>query len=156
KTGQIKVNKLTKEPVYDEYSVDIKRFPEALEAARKLTNAVVEITDKYVRVRGHFYAPDVFARVVEGMKTSGEPGLAFWDTVNAGNANNHAYDLDTCNPCGEQFLPAGPGKDGRVYMGNCNLSSLHAAHRDFWNPDGTYNFPAMKAVTKVQQRFMDN
>jgi len=156
KTGQIKVNKLTKEPVYDEYSVDIKRFPEALEAARKLTNAVVEITDKYVRVRGHFYAPDVFARVVEGMKTSGEPGLAFWDTVNAGNANSHAYDLDTCNPCGEQFLPAGPGKDGRVYMGNCNLSSLHAAHRDFWNPDGTYNFPAMKAVTKVQQRFMDN
>lgn len=156
KTGQVKVNRLTKEPVYEEYSVDIQKYPEALEAARKLTNAVVEITDKYVRVRSHFYAPDVFARIVEGMRDSGEPGVAFFDHVNAGNANDHAYDLDTCNPCGEQFLPAGPGKDGRVYMGNCNLSSLHAAHGDFWNPDGSYNFAAMRAVAKIQQRFMDN
>ncbi|MBI4532677.1 MAG: hypothetical protein HY711_01920, partial [Candidatus Melainabacteria bacterium] len=156
KTGQMKVNRLTKEPTYQEYAVDICQYPESLEAARKLTNAVVEITDKYVRVRSHFYAPEVFARIIEGMRDSGEPGIAFFDHVNAGNANNHAYDLDTCNPCGEQFLPAGPGKDGRTYMGNCNLSSLHAAHRDFWNPDGTYSMSAMKATTKIQQRFMDN
>lgn len=156
KTGQPKINKLTKEPVFEEYSVLIEAFPEALEAARKLPNAVVEITDKYVRVRGHFYAPEVFSRVVEGMRDSGEPGLAFFETVNAGNANDHAYDLNTCNPCGEQFLPAGPGKDGRTYMGNCNLSSLHAAHPDFWNPDGTYNMSSMRAVARIQQRFMDN
>lgn len=156
KTGTVKVNKLTKEPTFEEYSVEIEKYPEALEAARKLPNAVVEITDKYVRVRGHFYAPEVFARVVEGMRDSGEPGLAFYETVNAGNANDHAYDLNTCNPCGEQFLPAGPGKDGRTYMGNCNLSSLHAAHEEFWNPDGSYNMNAMRAVARVQQRFMDN
>lgn len=156
KTGQVKVNRLTKEPTYEEYSVDIARYPEALEAARKLNNASVEITDKHVRVRGHLYAPDVFARIIEGMKDSGEPGIGFYDHINAGNANNHAYDLNTCNPCGEQFLPAGPGKDGRIYMGNCNLSSLHAAHRDFWHPDGSYNFQAMRVVAKIQQRFMDN
>ncbi len=156
KTRQVKVNRLTKENIYEEYSVDVARYPEALEAARKLANAVVEITDRSVRVRGHFYAPEVFARIVEGMKTSGEPGLAFYETINAGNANPHAYDLNTCNPCGEQFLPAGPGRDGRTYMGNCNLSSLHAAHRDFWNPDGSYNMQAMRTVARVQQRFMDN
>jgi ribonucleoside-diphosphate reductase alpha chain len=154
--GQPKVNKLTKEAVYEEYSVDLSRFPEALDAARRLSNAAVEITEKYVRVRGHFYAPELFSRVVEGMRDSGEPGLAFYETVNAGNANNHAYDLNTCNPCGEQFLPAGPGLDGRTYMGNCNLSSLHAAHADFWHPDGTYNYAAMRAVCRMQQRFMDN
>jgi len=156
KTGLTKVNKLTKEPTFEEYSVEIGSFPEALEAARKLPNAVVEITDKLVRVRGHFYAPEIFSRIVEGMRDSGEPGLAFYETVNAGNANDHAYDLNTCNPCGEQFLPAGPGKDGRTYMGNCNLSSLHAAHAEFWNPDGTYNMNAMRAVARIQQRFMDN
>ncbi len=156
KTGAVKVNKLTKESTYEEYSVELSKYPEALEAARKLPNAAVEITDNYVRVRGHFYAPEVFGRIIEGMKDSGEPGLAFYETVNAGNANNHAYDLNTCNPCGEQFLPAGPGLDGRVYMGNCNLSSLHAAHADFWNPDGSYNFAAMRAVARIQQRFMDN
>lgn len=156
KTGQVKVNKLTKEPTFEEYSVEIAKFPEAIEAARKLPNAVVEITDKYVRVRGHFYAPEVFARVIEGMRDSGEPGLAFYETVNAGNANDHCYELNTCNPCGEQFLPAGPGLDGRIYMGNCNLSSMHAAHPEFWNPDGTYNMGEMRKVARVQQRFMDN
>ncbi|MBS1998959.1 MAG: hypothetical protein JSS86_21685, partial [Cyanobacteria bacterium SZAS LIN-2] len=73
RTGQIKVNKLTKEPTYEEYSVDITQHPEAIEAARKLSNATVEITDKQVRVRGYFYAPDVFGRIVEGMRDSGEP-----------------------------------------------------------------------------------
>lgn len=156
KSGMPKVNRLTKEPVFEEYSVDIKKFPEAVQAARSLKNAIVEITDRYVKVRGHFFAPEVFQRIIEGMRDSGEPGIGFYESINAGNANNHVYDLNTCNPCGEQFLPAGPGKDGRFYMGNCNLSSVHAAHPEFWNPDGTYNMSQMKAVTKVQQRFMDN
>ncbi|MCA9802351.1 MAG: hypothetical protein KC777_10205 [Cyanobacteria bacterium HKST-UBA02] len=156
KTGQIKVNRLTKEPVFDEYSVDLSVYPEAIEAARKAKNSIVEITDRYVRVRGQFYAPDVFQRIVEGMRDSGEPGLGFYETINKGNANDHVYDLNTCNPCGEQFLPAGPGKDGRFYMGNCNLSSVHAAHETFWNPDGTYNMTQMSTVAKIQQRFMDN
>ena len=121
-----------------------------------IPNAQVEITDKTVKARGYVYAPEVFARIVQGMKDSGEPGLAFYETVNNANANNHAYDLNTCNPCGEQFLPAGPGHDGRVYMGNCNLSSLHAAHEDFFNADGSYNFSAMKQTAAIQQRFMDN
>lgn len=156
KTGMTKVNRLTKEAVYEEYAVDLQRYPGALEAARKLNSGRVEITDKQVRVSGYFYAPDVFQRIVEGMRDSGEPGLAFYETINAANANNHAYDLNTCNPCGEQFLPAGPGHDGRTYMGNCNLSSLHAAHDDFFNPDGTYNMGAMRGVVRIQQRFMDN
>lgn len=156
KTGATKVNRLTKEPTYEEYAVSIAEFPEALEAARQLPNSVVEITDNFIRVRGHFYAPEVFGRIVAGMRDSGEPGIAFYETVNAANANDHAYELNTCNPCGEQFLPAGPGHDGRIYMGNCNLSSLHAAHADFWNADGTYNFAAMRACAQIQQRFMDN
>jgi ribonucleoside-diphosphate reductase alpha chain len=156
KTGFQKINKLTKEHVFEEYAVSLSQFPDALEAARRLENASVEITETHVRVKGHLYAPDVFERIVEGMKTSGEPGLAFSDTINAANANDHVYELHTCNPCGEQFLPAGPGFDGRYYMGNCNLTSMHAAHRDFWNEDGSYKFESMKQIAKIMQRFMDN
>lgn len=156
KTGFQKINKLTKEQVFEEYSVSLSDFPDALEAARRLDNASVEITETHVRVRGHLYAPDVFERIVEGMKTSGEPGVAFYETINAANANDHVYELHTCNPCGEQFLPAGPGFDGRYYMGNCNLTSMHAAHRDFWSEDGTYKFESMKQIARVMQRFMDN
>jgi ribonucleotide reductase alpha subunit len=156
KTGFHKVNKLTKEAVFEEYCVDLTEYPEALEAARAVDNGIVEITETFVRVRGHIYAPDVFERIVEGMRTSGEPGLAFYDTINAANANNHVYELHTCNPCGEQFLPAGPGYDGRFYMGTCNLTSAHAAHKDFWHADGSYNMDRMRDVASVMQRFMDN
>jgi ribonucleotide reductase alpha subunit len=156
KTGLPRINKLTKENIYEEYAVDLTVFPDAREAAREVEEAQVEVTDSHVKVRGHLYAPDVFLRIVEGMKTSGEPGLAFYDTVNAANANHHIYDLDTCNPCGEQFLPAGRGKDGRLYMGTCNLTSMNAAHKDFFNDAGTYDFAKMEAVAAVMQRFMDN
>lgn len=156
RTGHHKVNKLTKELMFEEYAVDLTKFPEALEAARQVNNALVEITEAYVRVRGHFYAPDIFERLVDGMRTSGEPGMAFYDTINAANANNHVYELHTCNPCGEQFLPAGPGFDGRFYMGTCNLTSMHAAHSDFWHADGSYNMDKMTAVAQIMQRFMDN
>lgn len=156
KTGQQKINKLTKEPVFEEYGVDLMVYPEAREAARKVAGARVEINDAFVRVQGHLYAPEVFQRILEGMRTSGEPGIAFYDHVNAANANRHVYDLHTCNPCGEQFLPAGPGKDGRIYMGTCNLASMHAAHKDFWRKDGTYDIDRMKTVASIMQRFMDN
>lgn len=156
RTGQVKINTLTKEPTYLEYRVELSAFPEALDAAKGLIDAQVDVTDRHVSVRGHFYAPDVFKRIIEGMQDSGEPGLAFYDHVNAANANDHVYELNTCNPCGEQFLPAGPGLDGRFYMGNCNLSSLHAAHLTFWKADGSYDLPAMSEVASIQQRFMDN
>lgn len=156
KTGQFKVNRLTKELMFEEYSVDLTFYPEAREAARRLVNAQVEFTDTHVKVAGHLYAPELFQRIIDGMRTSGEPGLAFFDHVNAGNANNHIYELNTCNPCGEQFLPAGKGADGRTYLGTCNLSSMHAAHKDFWNADGSYNFEKMKDVARIMQRFMDN
>jgi ribonucleoside-diphosphate reductase alpha chain len=156
KTGHQQLNKLTKEHVFEEYAVDLSQYPDAVEAARRLDNATVEVTETQVRVRGHLYAPEIFERIVEGMRTSGEPGLAFYDTINAANANNHIYELHTCNPCGEQFLPAGPGYDGRYYMGNCNLTSMHAAQREFWNADGSYNFAAMRKTASIMQRFMDN
>lgn len=156
KSGQLKVNRLSKELVYSEYSVDLNIYPEALAAARNLEQAKIELNENELRVRGHFYAPDVFLRIIEGMRSSGEPGIAFYDLVNASNANKHVYDLNTCNPCGEQFLPAGRGHDGRSYMGTCNLSSMHAAHRDFWNEDGSYNMERMKATARIMQRFMDN
>ncbi|MGH7193749.1 MAG: hypothetical protein ACREJM_09480, partial [Candidatus Saccharimonadales bacterium] len=155
KTGFQIINKLTKEHVFEEYSVNLAEHPDALEAARQLDNAAVEISETHVRVRGHFYAPEVFERIIEGMRSSGEPGVAFYETINAANANDHVYELHTCNPCGEQFLPAGPGFDGRYYMGNCNLTSMHAAHRDFFK-DGSYDFGKMKEVAAVMQRFMDN
>jgi len=154
-------NNLTKEPVFEKYSVCTKEFPEAMFASRGLENETnVLLSSDKLHVEGYFYAPDVFKRITEGMRDSGEPGIAFYGTINDSNANNHVYDLNTCNPCGEQFLPAGPGKDGRYYMGNCNLSSMNAAHADFLDYTDehkvVYRYREMQEAVKLQQRFMDN
>lgn len=156
KTGQQAINRLTKELVFEEYTVDLAEFPDAEAAAQEFAGTRYDVTGGRLRISGALYAPEVFARIVDGMRTSGEPGLAFYDNVNAANANAHCYQLDTCNPCGEQFLPAGRGPDGRMYMGTCNLASMHAAHSDFWKADGSFDFAAMQQVAKVMQRFMDN
>jgi ribonucleoside-diphosphate reductase alpha chain len=144
------INPLTKENLLEEYSVDLNKYPEALNAANE-PDCVLD--GMKMVLKGHLYAPEVFDRIVENMQDSGEPGIAFYEHINDANANSHVYDLNTCNPCGEQFLPAGLGKDGNTYMGNCNLSSLHAAHPDFFGEDGEQKF--FDAVA-LQQRFMDN
>lgn len=144
------INPLTKENLLEEYSVDLAKYPDALNSANQV-GCVLDGMQMFLK--GHLYAPEVFDRIVENMQDSGEPGIAFYEHINNANANSHVYDLDTCNPCGEQFLPAGPGKDGNIYMGNCNLSSLHAAHPDFFGKDGDARF--YQAVC-LQQRFMDN
>lgn len=148
KTGRQKINKHTKELLYYHYAVDKERYPEA---GVWKSNAGPRPGDP-----GHIYAPDLFDRICENMCDSGEPGIAFYSTVNMANGNPHIYDLDTCNPCGEQFLPAGPGKDGRVYMGNCNLSTMHAAHTWFCTRDGRMLSNEFAKAVAVQQRFMDN
>lgn len=134
------INKYTKEIEYETYKVDLKKYPKAEVEAKT----------------GFLYAPEVFDRIVENMRDSGEPGIMFYDLVNDRNPNSHIYDLNTCNPCGEQLLPAGRGKRGELFLGTCNLSSLHAAHPDFWNLDGSYNFSKMSEIVQIQQHFMDN
>lgn len=158
KNGKPVINKLTKEFVYEEYYADLEKYPEALASANPDESFTIVKEDKVigVAVRGSLYAPDVFDRIVENMQDSGEPGFAFYDLVNETNANSHIYDLDTCNPCGEQFLPAGLGKDGKTtFMGNCNLSSLNAAHEVFM-AHNDYDWAKLKDVVTLQQRFMDN
>lgn len=158
--GFQEVSKLTKEPIYEEYSVDLTRYPEAQDAAlaaARIHSVSHRLTGNSVTVQGFFYAPEVFDRIVENMRDSGEPGIGFYDRINEHNANSHHYDLVTTNPCGEQALPAGKSKDGtRNFLGICNLSSLNAAHADFWNPDNSYRYEDMRKVAEIQQRAMDN
>lgn len=102
--GSPVVNKLTKEQLYEEYSVSLTEYPEAARAIEQTTHSVFQKRsvvngESRVSVPSHFYAPEVFKRIVEGMRDSGEPGIAFYETVNKGNANDHVYDLNTCNPC---------------------------------------------------------
>lgn len=159
--GEQRVNPLNKEPLYELYSVSLEEFPEAENAAVRQGFQVLKSEDgKKIQVKQSggfcFYAPDIFKRICIGMVNGGEPGIQFADLVEAGNANKHIYELHTCNPCGEQNLPAQVGKDGLEYRGICNLTTLHAAHRDFWDESGSYQWEKMEEVAELATEFMDD
>lgn len=159
--GNQRVNPLNKEPLFQLYSVNLEEFPEAEEAAVRQGLTVLKSDyGNLIQVKQDgtycFYAPDIFKRICVGMVNGGEPGLQFADNVERSNANSHIYELNTCNPCGEQNLPACVGKDGLEYRGVCNLTTIHAAHKDFWDENGNYNFEKMQEVAELATEFMDD
>ncbi|GEM_PF-531844 len=159
--GSQKVNPLNKEPLFELYSVNLEEFPEAEESAKKHGLTALKSDDgKLVQVKKDgafcFYAPDMFKRICIGMVNGGEPGIQFGDHVEATNANHHIYELHTCNPCGEQNLPAQIGKDGLEYRGICNLTTMHAAHKDFWDENGNYLWKNMEELAGLATEFMDD
>lgn len=160
-TGNQKVNPLNKEPLFELYSISLDEFPEAEESARKQGMQILKSEDgKRLQIKKDgafcFYAPDIFKRICIGMINGGEPGIQFADHIEAANANKHIYELHTCNPCGEQNLPAQIGKDGLEYRGICNLTTIHAAHKDYWNKDGTFEWSKMEEVAELATEFMDD
>ena len=159
--GNQKVNPLNKEPLYELYSVNLEQFSEAEESAKRQGLQVLKSDDgKLIQVKKDgafcFYAPDIFKRISLGMVNGGEPGIQFADHVETANANHHVYELHTCNPCGEQNLPAQIGKDGIEYRGICNLTTMHAAHKDFWDEKGNYLWEKMEEVAELATEFMDD
>ncbi|MFN8418036.1 MAG: ribonucleotide reductase N-terminal alpha domain-containing protein [Anaerolineae bacterium] len=49
-------------------------------------------------------ARDLFELIVKQAHHNGEPGVLFLDAANRANPVPHLYELESTNPCGEQFL----------------------------------------------------
>ncbi len=63
-------------------------------------------------------ADEIFKMIVEYAHHNGEPGVLFLDAANRENPVPHLYELESTNPCGEQFL--GPFEN--CCLGSVNLS----------------------------------
>ena len=160
-SGDQKVNPLNKEPLFELYSISLEEFPEAEESAKEQGLLILKSEDgKLVQAKKDgtycFFAPDIFKRITVGMVNGGEPGIQFADLVEAANANRHIYELHTCNPCGEQNLPAQIGKDGLEYRGICNLTTIHATHKDLWSDNGNYRWEKLEEIAELATEFMDD
>jgi ribonucleoside-diphosphate reductase alpha chain len=92
-------------------------------------------------VRAH----DLFDLIVRQAHHNGEPGVLFLDTANRSNPVPNLYELESTNPCGEQFL--GPFE-------NCCLGSLNLAQLPV--RDGAPDWETLKDWTELATRFLDD
>ena len=90
-------------------------------------------------------ARDIFNMIVKQAHHNGEPGVLFLDTANRENPVPHLYELESTNPCGEQFL--GPNE-------NCCLGSINLARH--MTPDGRVNWDKLRTSIETATRFLED
>ncbi len=152
---------------------DIAEFVtcKAIEGALSNFNISVGITDKFMhavkddeafdlisphtkQVKETIRARDLFDLIVKYARKNGEPGVLFLDAANRANPVPHLYELETTNPCGEQWL--GPYE-------NCCLGSINLAlfvwrgtgHRSLGAP-WIVDWPGLALAVRDATKFLDD
>lgn len=90
-------------------------------------------------------AREIFDLIVKQAHHNGEPGVLFLDTANRQNPVPHLYELESTNPCGEQFL--GPFE-------NCCLGSINLVNVN--TPDGFVDWQLLQDLVETSTRFLDD
>jgi ribonucleoside-diphosphate reductase alpha chain len=90
-------------------------------------------------------ARDLFDLIAKQAHHNGEPGVLFLDAANRANPVPHIYELESTNPCGEQFL--GPFE-------NCCLGSINLAQLKVVN--GQPDWEHFQRLTETTTRFLDD
>ncbi len=90
-------------------------------------------------------ARELFDEVVKHAHHNGEPGVLFLDAANRANPVPHLYELESTNPCGEQFL--GPFE-------SCCLGSVNLAQHI--TPDDQLDWTKLRESVESSTHFLDN
>ncbi|MBI3256109.1 MAG: adenosylcobalamin-dependent ribonucleoside-diphosphate reductase [Candidatus Andersenbacteria bacterium] len=114
----------------------VKMYPRRIK--RNSRGIVEEIIEEKMTAR------EIFDEIIAGAWNNGEPGCVFLDEVNRTNPVPGLGRLETCNPCGEQFL-----HNGDV----CNLGSINLAR---FAKRGQLDEARLRHVTAVATRMLDN
>jgi ribonucleoside-diphosphate reductase alpha chain len=89
-------------------------------------------------------ARELWDFITENAHKLGDPGALFLDTANRENPTPYWYELESTNPCGEQWL--GPYE-------NCCLGSI--AVQKFVH-DGQFDWAAFRRVVELSTEFLDD
>ncbi|HVO42409.1 MAG TPA: adenosylcobalamin-dependent ribonucleoside-diphosphate reductase [Aggregatilineales bacterium] len=90
-------------------------------------------------------ARDLFDLIVKQAHHNGEPGVLFLDAANRANPVSYLYELESTNPCGEQFL--GPFEN--CCLGSINLARVHT-------PANKVDWDLLETMTEQSTRFLDD
>ena len=94
--------------------------------------------------RGNLDARALFDEIVANAWATGDPGLLFYDRINAANPTPHLGGIEATNPCGEQPL---------LPYESCNLGSINVARLI---RAGSVDYDRLAAVIAHAVHFLDN
>ena len=134
-----------------------KRDPDALRSF----NISVMVTDAFMHAvargdeielrfplhaapRSSVAAPALFDEIVSNAWHTGDPGLLFYDRINAVNPTPGLGCIEATNPCGEQPL---------LPYESCNLGSINVSR---FVAGGAIDYPALANVVAHAVHFLDN
>ena len=124
------------------------RFPDVHHPDYREFNGTIEDAEAAgipLRVYKRIPARELFDKIVEHAHHNGEPGVLFLDAANRANPLSHLYQLESTNPCGEQWL--GPYE-------SCCLGSLNLSQ--FIDPEGTVDWDKLRQQVELATRFLDD
>ncbi len=98
-----------------------------------------------LRVYKTVRARDLFEKIVKQAHHNGEPGVLFLDAANRENPVPHLYQLESTNPCGEQFL----GSYENCCLGSVNLN-------EHCGPGGAVDWEGLRRSVVTATRFLDD
>src|SRR6266498_5574113 len=141
--------------VLDEFMKAVKedkewelRFPDISSPEYRTTNGTFEQLDAAgvpIRVYKKVRARELFNKIVKQAHHNGEPGVLFLDAANRENPVPHLYQLESTNPCGEQWL----GSYENCCLGSVNLN-------EHCGPDGTVDWESLRQSVVLSTRFLDD
>ena len=139
---------------------DIHEFVNSKQDPESLTsfNISVMATDEFMRAaergesielrfetsRGQTNARALFDEIVSNAWETGDPGLLFYDRINAANPTPQLGAIEATNPCGEQPLLA---------YESCNLGSINVSK---FVRAGTLDYDALAVAVRHGVHFLDN
>jgi ribonucleoside-diphosphate reductase alpha chain len=94
--------------------------------------------------RGTINARALFDEIVANACATGDPGLLFYDRINAANPTPHLGAIEATNPCGEQPL---------LPYESCNLGSINVARL---GRSGSVDYERLATVVAHAVHFLDN
>jgi ribonucleoside-diphosphate reductase alpha chain len=140
---------------------DIREFVNAKKDPESLTsfNISVMATDEFMRAaergedielrfpgasRGKTNARGLFDEIVSNAWETGDPGLLFYDRINAANPTPQLGAIEATNPCGEQPL---------LSHESCNLGSINVSR---FVRAGAIDYKQLGVVVSHAVHFLDN
>jgi ribonucleoside-diphosphate reductase alpha chain len=95
-------------------------------------------------LRGKINAAALFEEIVMNAWQTGDPGLLFYDRINAANPTPRLGAIEATNPCGEQPL---------LPYESCNLGSINVSK---FVKDGAVDYEGLRAPIHHAVHFLDN